>query len=492
MTKFNLPPCGRIARRTFLADLGFGATGLALGTLLSQQGIVRANQATSAVANMVPHFTAKAKNVIWIFLSGGYSHLETFDPKPAINKYADKTYDDTPYNNPLLDPLFEQRSRSVVGFKRKTYPKIYPLQVGYKKCGELGIEVSNWLPNLSECVDDIAFIRSMYTTDNDHAAQEQFHTGRHRLDDQQPSLGSWVNYGLGTLNDNLPQFVVLGDTSDGRVKPDFGGDYLGPQYSGVELALDPKNPLPFGNRYQSSSAEEQRNEFDFISRVNHLAAVEYPDDQQLTARIRSYELAFRMQAAVPESLQFADETADTLRLYGVGDPATDEAARHMLAARRFAERGVRFTLVYPSKYSAWDSHTKLQENHSKLCQQIDRPIAGLLKDLKRRGMFDETIIVFCTEFGRTPGLEVNGGEMTGRDHHPHGFTIWLAGAGIKRGHIHGRTDELGFHAIEDAHYVTDIHATVMHLLGLDPHRLNIPGRKRLEIDYGKIITPILA
>ncbi|MEX0643234.1 MAG: DUF1501 domain-containing protein [Pirellulales bacterium] len=430
--------------------------------------------------------------MIWIFLSGGYSHLETFDPKAAINLYAGKTYDDTPYNNPLLDPLFDNRSRSVVGFKRKTFPKILPLQVAYRKHGELGIEISDWLPNLAECVDDMTFIRSMYTTDNDHAAQEQFHTGRHRLDDQQPSLGSWINYGLGTMNENLPQFVVLGDATDGRVKPDFGGNYLGPQYSGVELALDPKNPLPFGKRAESMLVEEQRNEFDYIDRVNRLAAVEYPDDQQLTARIRSYELAFRMQMAVPEALQFQDETEETLRLYGVGDSTTDEAARHMLAARRFAERGVRFTLVYPSKYSAWDSHTKLQENHSKLCQQIDRPIAGLLKDLKRRGMWDDTVVVFCTEFGRTPGLEVKDGEMTGRDHHPHGFTVWLAGAGIKRGCIHGKTDELGFHAVEDAHYVTDIHATVMHLLGLDPHQLDIPGRKRLEIDYGKVITPILA
>lgn len=492
MSQFIRPPCGRIARRTFLADLGFGATGLALGALLHQQGVAYASENRSALETRRPHFAPRAKNVIWIFLSGGYSHLETFDPKPAINIHADKTYDDTPYNNPLLDPLFDQRSRSVLGSKRTAFPKIYPLQVGYRKHGQLGIEVSDWLPNLAECVDDMAFIRSMYTTDNDHAAQQQFHTGRHRLDDQQPSLGAWVNYGLGTMNENLPQFVVLGDTTDGRIKPDYGGDYLGPQYSGVELALDPKNPLPFGKRPASMLAEEQRNEFDYIDCVNRLAAVEYPDDQQLTARIRCYELAFRMQMAVPEALQFNDETEETLRLYGVGDPITDETARHMLAARRFAERGVRFTLVYPSRYSAWDSHTKLQENHSKLCRQIDRPVAGLLKDLKRRGMWNDTLVVFCTEFGRTPGLEVKEGEMTGRDHHPHGFTIWLAGAGIKRGCIHGKTDELGFHAVEDAHYVTDIHATVLHLLGLDPRLFEIPGRKRLEIDYGKVITQILS
>jgi hypothetical protein len=492
MAKLHYPPCGRIARRTFLADVGFGATGLALGALLHQQGVAKGSETAAQSPTGQPHFPARAKNVIWIFLSGGCSQLETFDPKPALNRHAGKTYDETPFQNPLLDPLYEGRSRSVVGVKRKTFPKILPLQVGHRKRGELGIEVSDWLPHLAECVNDLAFIRSMYTTDNDHLAQEQFHTGRHRLDDQQPSLGSWINYGLGTMNENLPQFVVLGDTSDARVKIDFGGDYLGPQYSGVELALDPKNPLPFGKRAASMSAAQQRNEFEYIDRVNRLAAVEYPDDQQLTARIRSYELAFRMQAAVPEALEFNDETAETLKLYGIGDKATDAAARHMLAARRFAERGVRFTLVYPSKYSAWDSHTQLQENHSKLCRQIDQPVAALLKDLKQRGMWDETLVVFCTEFGRTPGLEVNGGQMTGRDHHPHGFTVWLAGAGIKRGCIHGATDELGFHAVEDAHYVTDIHATVLHLMGLDPRRLDIPGRKRLEIDYGKVIAPILA
>jgi hypothetical protein len=320
----------------------------------------------------------------------------------------------------------------------------------------------------------------------------QFHTGRHRLDDKQPSIGSWISYGLGTTNENLPQFVVLGDIQDDRVKEDFAGDYLGPQYAGVQLNLDPKDPLPFGRRDPRMLAEEQRNEFDFVNRVNELMAVEYPEDEQLAARIRSYELAFRMQMAVPEALIFNDETEETLRLYGVGNSKCDPVARQMLAARRLAERGVRFTLAYPSSYGAWDSHTKLQENHSKLCRQIDQPVAALLKDLKRRGMWEDTLVVFCTEFGRTPGLEVKEGEMTGRDHHPHGFTIWLAGAGIKRGCIHGKTDDLGFHAVEDAHYVTDIHATVSRLLGIEPKRLDIPGRKRLEVDYGKVITQILS
>jgi hypothetical protein len=473
-----------------LADVGMGTTGLALAMLLGSDRARASGSAWSPPAGL-PHKPAKAKNVIWIFLSGGYSHLETFDPKPVLNRLAGKTYADLP-SNPLFDPVYKERSRSVVGTERVTYPTIMPLQVGYRKRGELGIEVSDWLPHLSGCVDDIAFIRSMYTTDNDHYAQHQFHTGRHRLDDQQPAIGSWICYGLGSLNENLPQFVVLGDITDNRIKNDFSGNYLGPQYDGVNLALDPANPLPFGRRRADVLAVEQANEFAFVRRVNELAAVEYPEDRELAARIRSYELAYRMQAAVPEAVDFADETADTLKLYGVGQTPTDAAARRMLAARRFAERGVRFTLVYPSGYSAWDSHSQLRQNHSRLCQEVDQPVSGLLKDLKQRGMLDETLVVFCTEFGRTPGLEGPAGNATGRDHHPHGFTVWMAGAGIKRGYIHGKTDELGFHAVEGVHYVTDIHATVMHLLGLDSRALDVPGRKRLAIDHGNVIMPILS
>ena len=491
MKRPSFPPCGRVHRRTFLADMGFGTAGLALGSLLAGDGVQKANAAAGVAPSGTPNFTPKAKNVIWVFLSGGYSHLETFDPKPAINTYAGKTYDETPYNNPLLDPLHDERSRSIVGVKRKTYPKILPLQIGYQKRGQLGIEVSDWLPHISECVDDISFVRSMYTTDNDHAAEYQIHNGRHVLDDKQPTIGSWISYGLGSLNDNLPQFVVLGDNSEMRQQENFTADYLGPRYAGIHLSLDPKNPLPFGQRPASVYAGEQRNEFEYINRMNMLASTEYPKDEDLLARIRSYELAFRMQMAVPEAVQLTDETEETLKLYGVDQEPTNEAARRLLTARRMAERGVRFTLVQLSKYGAWDSHTDLKNLHTKLCAQVDQPVAALLKDLKRRGMWDDTLVVFCTEFGRTPGLEVQGEVMTGRDHHPHGFSIWFAGAGIKRGHIHGKTDELGFHAVEDAHYITDIHATVMHLLGVDFRSLEIPGHKRLEVDHGNVIHQIL-
>src|SRR5262249_53432161 len=232
-----------------------------------------------------PHFQPRTKTVIWIFLSGGVSHLETWDPKPALNRYAGKTYDQTPYPNPVKSSLFKERSRAVVGDDRP-HSQIFPLQVGFRKHGQAGVAISDWWLHLASCVDDIAFVRSMYTTDNDHAAEFQFHHGRHKLDEKQPVIGSWIHYGLGTLNENLPQFVFLGQYKDPRVRETFHADYLGPQHSGVELSLAPKNPLPFGTRPPGVLAEEQANEFTLIDELNRLSAVEYPHDDQLRARIK--------------------------------------------------------------------------------------------------------------------------------------------------------------------------------------------------------------
>jgi Protein of unknown function (DUF1501) len=476
-------PSNRFSRRTFLSDMGMGFTGLALGAMLHRDGVARAETTP-----------AKIKSVIWVFLSGGYSHLETFDPKPALNKYAGLTFDKAPFPNPLKSPLHDKRSRSVAAQEinvRDTYPIIYPMQVGFKKVGQSGIEISDWWPHLATCVDDMAFVRSMYTTDNDHAAENQIHTGRHRLDETQPSIGAWVTYGLGSLNDNLPQFVVI-NPSRGDMKPSISPYYLGPRYAGIPLALDPTNPLPFGRRDPRMLAQEQEREFELIGQLNQLTAVQYPEDAALRARIKSYELAFRMQTAVPEALGFLSEKEEIKKLYGLDEANTRPAGERLLAARRLVERGVRFVQVYPSAYSSWDSHQKLRDNHARLCAGVDKPIAGLLKDLKQRGLSKDVLVVFCTEFGRTPGLEQRSGGKDGRDHHPHGFTVWFAGGGVKPGMVHGATDELGFHALEPGHYVTDIHATVLHLLGLDSHKLEVPGRKRLEIDHGQVIRDILA
>ncbi|MES2794249.1 MAG: DUF1501 domain-containing protein [Planctomycetota bacterium] len=490
---FNGPPCGR-TRRTFLTQLGMGFGGIVLNSLLQQDGRVRGeSSATHVLPTGKPHFAPKAKNVIWIFLSGGVSQLETFDPKPLLNQMGGKTYDETNLPNPQKLPVFLERSRSVVGLDREVHSKIFPLQVGYKKYGNIGLEVSDWLPHMATCADDLAVVRSMWTTDNDHAAEFQMHTGRHKLDTAEPVIGSWIHYGLGTLNENLPKFVVLGDFNDPRVKENFDAHYLGPTHGGVRLKLDPTRPLAFGARGADLSEVEQRGEFEFLQKLNRLTSDEYPFDAELQARVNAYELAFRMQQSVPEALNLAGETKEIQSLYGIDNPTTAVHGQRCLAARRLAERGVRYTLVYLSDYGEWDSHSDLQKNHARSCERIDKPIAGLLKDLKQRGQLDDTVVVFTTEFGRTPGVEFGqfNKAATGRDHHPHGFTIWLAGAGIKPG-IHGATDELGFHAVENPHYVTDLHATLYHLLGLDPHRLEIPGRKRLDIDYGSVIKEILA
>ncbi len=486
------PPCGRISRRTFFSDLGWGTAGLAAGSLLAGDGIVRAEEPQYSDRGL-PMLRPRARSVIWVFLSGGYSHLETFDPKPALNKYAGKTFSDTGYPDPFKDERYRQRSRSVVNVNRE-HARIFPLQIGYRQHGQSGIEITDWWPHLATCVDDIAFVRSMYTTDNDHAAEFQMHHGRHKLDEKQPVIGSWISYGLGSLNENLPEFVFLGKYSDQRVKENFSADYLGPMYGGVELSLNADEPLPFGARPKDVLAVEQESQFAFIDKLNRISAIEYPDDETLRARIKAYELAFRMQTSVPETLDLTAETEETQQLYGIDDELTEIYGRRLLAARRLAERGVRFTLVYLSDYGEWDSHQKLRKKHSQSCRRVDKPLAGLLKDLKRRGMSEETVVVCCTEFGRTPGVEVRegGSNLSGRDHHPHGFTIWFAGAGIQGGSVHGATDELGFHAVESPHYVTDIHATVLQLMGLDSRRLNIPGHKRLEIDYGRPIDAIVA
>jgi hypothetical protein len=270
-----------------------------------------------------------------------------------------------------------------------------------------------------------------------------------------------------------------------------GANYLGPKHDGIQLAVDPKSPLPFAAPGNSVFREEQEKEFELLGRLNKLSAVEYPEDESLAARIKSYELAFHMQTAVPDVVNFAEESAATQQLYGLDKPETKEFGSQCLAARRLVERGVRFVQLFHGSSGgagAWDAHSNLQAGHSKLCKEVDQPIAALINDLKQRGLLDETIVVIGTEFGRTPGAE----RSNGRDHHPYGFSVALAGGGIRGGIAHGSTDELGFHAVEHRHYVTDLHATVLHQLGLNHRAMEIPGRKRLDLDFGNVIRDIIA
>ena len=487
-------PCGRVNRRVFLADCGMGFTGLVLGSMLHRDGILRADAQAAAWAppDGKPHFSPKAKNVIWLFMLGGVSHVESFDPKPALNKYAGKSIDETPHKAVLDSPFTKKNVVEFVAGQHNVKMNLYPMQVGYRKRGQSGIEVSDWFPHVGDCVDDLAIIRSTWTTDNDHAAQLQFHTGRHVFQGYFPTIGSWVHYGLGSLNENLPQFVVLGEMPSPCCggTATVSGNYLGPEHSGVQIEVDPVRPLPYANPGSDVYKEEQVREFQFIERLNKLAGVEYPDDPGMKARIKSYELAFRMQSAVPDLMKFSEESSETQKLYGLNNKVTEEFGQQLLAARRLVERGVRFVQVFHGGgKNAWDAHSELRKNHTELCAKVDQPIAGLIKDLKQRGLLEDTIVVWATEFGRTPGVE---GERGGRDHHPFGFSTWMAGGGIKGGVVHGATDELGFHAVEKRQYVTDIHATLLHQLGLDPRKLEVPGQKRLEIDFGKPIEEILS
>ena len=479
--------CCVTGRREFITDVGMGFTGLALSAMLQQDGF-SSETGDWRPPDGRPHFKPRAKNVIWLFMMGGTSHLESFDPKPALNRYAGLTIEESPAGQEILDsPFYRKNVRDFSGEPRNLMPKLYPLQVGFQKRGQAGIEVSDWWPHLSQRIDELAIVRSMWTTDNDHAAQLQFHTGRHIFDGFYPSIGSWAHYGLGALSGNLPQFITMGSPPGdccGGVGA-HGADYLGPEHAGVPMRLDPQNPLPFGTPGAGVYREEREDQLQLLGELNGLAGVQYPNDAMMRARIRSYELAYRMQMAVPEVLGIDDETQSTESLYGLDDGETKSFGRMCLLARRFVERGVRFVQLY---HDGWDAHSKLKSNHSTRIGQVDRPIAGLLLDLKKRGLLDETLLVWGTEFGRTPGAE----NSDGRDHHPYGFSVWLAGGGIRGGVVHGATDELGFHAVEHRHYVTDLHATVLHQLGLDPRRLEVPGHKRLDVDYGSPITQIMS
>lgn len=473
------------SRRAFLSDIGMGFTGLALSALLHRDGFAKDNSPAL-------HFAPKAKNVIWLFMVGGASHVEGFDPKPMLNQYDGKTIAETPYKNILQSPHLKNNLRELLPGQHKVQPKVYRMQVDHKKWGKSGLEISNWWPHVAGHADKLAIVRSLWTTDNDHGAQLQFHTGRHVLDGPQPTIGSWVHYGLGSLNENLPSFVVLGtplaDCCGGV--HGHGSHYLGPEHNGIRLQVDPKNPLPFASSAQAKSAAEQAAEFELAGKLNALSNVTYPDDPALRARIKSYELAYKMQASVPNVVNFKDESEAIRKLYGLDYAKTKAFGEQCLAARRLVEKGVRFVQVFHGSNGgagAWDAHGGLKKNHTELCAQVDQPIGALLTDLEQRGLLKDTIVVWGSEFGRTPGAE----SADGRDHHPYGFSAWMCGGGIKGGIAHGATDELGFHAVDHRHYVTDLHATVLRQLGLDSHRLEVPGRKRLEMEFGEVIAEVV-
>ncbi len=476
---------------------GFAA--VAAAAMLQRDGIIRGSQPGPSSRSDggdlggwrppdgQPHFAPRAKRVIWLFMNGGVSHMESFDPKPMLNKYAGKTIKETPYAA-AQDPAKLALERLAVpdanGNQRN---ELYPLQVGYRPHGESGLEISDWFPHIAAHADDLAIVRSMWTTDSNHGAQTQFHSGRHMNDGSYPNLGAWVHYGLSSLNDELPQYISLGNREYWNRRD---GHYLGPAHDAVPVRVDPQNPLDFAQPAAGTSVAARQIGIDLLHDLHQQRAADATvSDEGLAARIAAYELAFRMQRSVPEVMNFQDETAATREMYGLDLPHCRDFGQQLLATRRLIERGVRFVQVQHGAggAGAWDAHGGLKANHTNNALAVDQPIGGLLTDLKQRGLLEDTLVVFATEFGRTPGSQ--GGD--GRDHHIFGFSVWLAGGGIRGGVAHGATDEIGFHAVEQRHYVTDIHATILHQLGLDSRRLEIPGRKRLEIDHGQVIREIL-
>lgn len=443
-----------MSRRDFLARAGSGFGAVALSYLLHHDGVLlpRAAGAETATLNPLapkqPHFEPTAKSVIWLFMDGGPSHLDTFDPKPELGRLDGKPLPDS-YEKPFT-PM-GVTDNALMASQRK-----------FQQYGQSGIPVSDWYPKVAEHVDDLAIIRSCWADGLNHVGSVcQMNTGS--ILAGRPSLGAWVTYGLGSSNENLPVFVVLLDGGEPPGGPrNWGTGFLPATYQGTQFRSG-STPVLHLDPPRQVGPKQQRSKLDFLNELNRRHLAQRAEDTELAARIAAYELAYRMQASAPEAVGLSDETAETKELYGLNDETTATFGRNCLLARRLVERGVRFIQLYCGSGSKWDAHSDLEGNHSKMCRISDKPIAGLLTDLKRRGLLGQTLVVWGGEFGRTPMSE----QSNGRDHNPYGFTIWMAGGGVKGGQIIGSTDPIGLFAVENRLHVHDIHATMLHLMGLD-------------------------
>jgi len=452
--------CGR-TRREFLWNAGAGFAGLPLVDLLSRDGFAFGGGGGDPVGGPLapkpPHHAPKAKACIFLFMYGGPSHVDTFDYKPKLYPLDGKTID--------------IRTKGRGGSKSKG--RVVGPKWNFRQYGESGKFVSDLFPHLGRCVDDMAFVHSMYADSPLHgSAMLMMNSGR--ILSGAPCLGSWVNYGLGTENQNLPGFVVMLDKTGGPISgaKNWHSGYMPAVYQGTVLRPTGEAILDLA-RPEGMSDAEQRRLLDALREQNEAHLLPRADDSDLAARIQSYELAYRMQTHAPDAIDLANESEATRRLYGLDDPRTEDFARKCILARRLVERGVRFIQIYSGgnhNDHNWDAHGDLEDNHNKHAGATDRPIAGLLADLKQRGLLDSTIVVWGGEFGRQPTAEYEKG--TGRDHNSAGFTMWLAGGGIKAGHSVGATDELGNEAVDRPFHVKHLHATILHQLGLDPNRLS--------------------
>ncbi len=465
-------------RRDFLARAGLGFGALALSALMADEARADSPEIDPLhpLAPRPSHFPGRAKSCIFLFMEGGPSHLDLFDPKPELAKRAGQPLP------PSFGKIFTAMGvggNSLLATRRT-----------FGQHGKAGTWVSDWYPHIAEVVDEIALVRSCWADGVNHVGSVcQMNTGS--ILAGRPSLGSWVTYGLGTVNQDLPAYVVMNDEGDPTGGPrNWGNAWLPATFQGTPFRKEGA-PILHLDPPKSVSDRQQKAKLDLIADLDRRHAADRADDSRLAARIAAYELAYRMQAEAPEAVDLGPESAETKALYGLDDDRCRDFGAMCLRARRLVERGVRFVQLYCGSGSKWDAHRDIEGNHSKLCARSDRPVAALIRDLKRRGMLDDTLVIWGGEFGRTPMSE----GTDGRDHNPYGFSMFLAGGGIKPGITLGTTDEFGLKAVEDKVHVHDLHATILHLLGLDHKRLTYlrDGRdERLTVNGGRVVEKLLA
>jgi hypothetical protein len=477
-------PSDPVTRRELLCRCGTGMASLGLAGVMASAGFLDAAEPRAPHSGLnpltpkSPHFAAKAKRVLHIFANGGPSHLDTFDPKPLLAEYAGK-------------PLPRENLRT----ERKT-GTAFPSPFSFKKYGQSGIEVSEIFPHLAECVDDMAIVRSMHADVPNHEPSLMLlNCGEARQ--VRPSMGSWVTYGLGSENQNLPGFIAMCPGYPIQETQNWQSAFLPGAYQGTYINTRNTDirKLIEHIKNENLSPAQQRRQLDLLRQLNELHEERRQQDAALEARIQSFELAYRMQMDASDAFDVGREPLSVREMYGPGTQA-----RQLLIARRLLERGVRFVQVWHGDGQPWDNHDDLEKEHRKLARHCDQAMAALLKDLKQRGMLDSTLVIWGGEFGRTPTVELpspgnNAGKVNGRDHNHYGYTTWLAGGGVKGGYVHGATDEFGFQAVEKKVHVHDLHATILHLLGFDHERLTYryAGRDyRLTDVYGQVVKELVA
>ena len=483
----NQTLCGR-TRREFLWQVGGGFAGLALIDLLTRDGFYnqlpaaeKTPQTEYALAAKPPHFEARAKRVVFLFMNGGPSQVDTFDPKPALKKY-----DGTAYKGP-----------AVVGSNGRPVGHLMNSPFEFKPCGKSGLPISSLYPHLSQFADDLCVIRSMHADTAAHASGcLQMNTGSVLIG--KPSLGSWLSYGLGTMNESLPSFVVMTDPRGGPIgsASNWTAGYMPAAYQGT-LFRSGGSPLLDLATPEGTTDQTQRKTLNLLKTLNEEHLRERPGNSELAARIMSYELAYRMQTSAADVVDLEKESPQTRDMYGLNQPRTADFARKCLTTRRLLERGVRFVQLYSGGghiEDTWDGHNNCITNHQLHAGETDQPIAALITDLKRTGLWEDTLLVWGGEFGRTPTSEGLG--KPGRDHNWQGFTMWLAGGGVKGGQAIGATDEVGFNAVQDRCHVSDLHATILHLLGLDHEKLSYfyqgLDQRLTGVEHHKVFQQVMA